>query len=527
MLRKTKQRVMQTRENILSKWVSFARGSKQTVSLTLTALCGLANAAYDVNIPAPATPIASQIYDLHMLILGVCVVIFVLVFGAMFYSLFKFRKSKGAKAATWHENTFVEVLWTVIPFLILVGMAYPATKTVLDMKDSSNPDMTVTITAYQWKWSYEYAAEGFKYYSQLSTPRDQIDEYGKPGAPKGPNYLLEVDNEMVVPVGKRVRLLITSADVIHGWYVPTLGVNQYGIPGFIKDAWISVTAPGVYRGQCSQICGKEHGYMPIVVRALSESDYKAWVKDMQAKHGKKSDGTATTSTTAATQAASSVATTAPEAAKILFEINKSALPATGGDSIKSLVEYAKTNPNTGLYISGFTDKTGDPAKNAELAKERAKSVREALKSGGIVEDRIEMRKPGAITGAANDDEARRVEVGVVSAATAAGDDVNKKWDLAELKSKGEQVYAANCQACHQATGMGIGAFPALNGSKVVNGAKNDQIALLLNGKAGTAMASFSRLTDVELAAVATYTRNAWNNKSTEAIQPGEIKSQRK
>ncbi len=170
----------------------------------------------------------------------------------------------------------------LLSWKILEGWgAYSATKTVLDMKD---PDMTVTITAYQWKWGYEYPSEGFKYYSQLSTPRDQID--GKTGAPKGTNDLLEVDNEMVVPVGKRVRLLITSADVIHGWHVPTLGVNQNAVPGFIKDAWISVTAPGVYRGQCSQICGKDHAYMPIVVRALSEPDYKAWVKDMQAKHGK-------------------------------------------------------------------------------------------------------------------------------------------------------------------------------------------------------------------------------------------------
>ena len=197
-------------------------------------------AAYDVNIPPPGSPIANDIYDLHMLILWVCLVIFVVVFGAMFYSLFKFRKSVGAKAEQWHENTTVEVIWTIIPFIILVGMAYPATKTILDMKDSSNPDITVKVTAYQWKWGYEYMQDGVSFYSQLATPRDQIEERNYGAKPKNPNYLLEVDNEMVVPVGKRVRVLVTSSDVIHGWYVPQLGVNQYGIPGFIKDAWFQL-----------------------------------------------------------------------------------------------------------------------------------------------------------------------------------------------------------------------------------------------------------------------------------------------
>ncbi len=242
-----------------------------------------ARADYHVDILPPVTPVSHQIYDLHWGILWVCVAIFVIVFGAMFWSIYKHRRSMGAKAAQFHENTTIEVIWTIVPFLILIGMAYPATKTVLDMKDASNADMSVKVTAYQWKWEYDYQQDGIRFYSNLATPRDQIDERGGPGAAKNDNYLLEVDNPMVVPVGKKVRLLITSNDVIHGWYVPQLGVNQYGIPGFIKDVWFTIEKPGTYRGQCSQICGKEHAYMPIVVVAMEQAKYDAWVKDMKAK----------------------------------------------------------------------------------------------------------------------------------------------------------------------------------------------------------------------------------------------------
>ena len=240
-------------------------------------------ADYHVDILPPATPIAQQIYDLHFGILWVCVGIFVVVFGAMFWSVFAHRKSRGAQAAQFHENTTIEVIWTVIPFVILIGMAYPATKTVLDMKDGSNPDISIKVTAYQWKWEYDYLQDGVRFFSSLSTPRDQIEEHKGPGAKKGEHYLLEVDRPVVVPVGKKVRLLITANDVIHGWFVPQLGVNQYGIPGFVKDAWFKVDKPGRYLGQCSQICGKEHGFMPIVVDAVSAEDYAKWVSATKAK----------------------------------------------------------------------------------------------------------------------------------------------------------------------------------------------------------------------------------------------------
>ncbi len=375
-------------------------------------------AAYDVDILPPVTSVSREIYALHWGILWVCVVIFVVVFGAMFWSIFKHRRSAGAKAAQFHENTTIEVIWTIVPFIILIGMAYPATKTVLDMKDTSNSDMSIKVTAYQWKWEYDYQQDGVRYFSNLATPRDQIDQTGgKPGAAKNENYLLEVDHPLVVPVGKKVRLLITSNDVIHGWYVPQLGVNQYGIPGFIKDAHFTIEKPGLYRGQCSQICGKEHGFMPIVVIAKSPDEYAAWVKETKASMPPPPAGEAPQQVAAA--------------------------PAAGA--------------------------TAAPA-----------------------------------------------------------EDPNKKWTMDELKAKGEQVYAANCAACHQPTGKGMPpAFPPLDGSKVATGPKSAHVGIVMNGKAGTAMAPFARLADSEIAAVITYERNSWGNKTGEAIQPAEIRAARK
>ncbi len=262
--------------------VRYSRRFATTAFLGLAASTS-ALADYMVDILTPASPMAQDAYDLHWGIMWVCVAIFFIVFGAMFWSIFKHRRSVGAKAAQFHENTTIEVIWTVIPLIVLVAMAWPATKTMLEMKDASSADMTVKITALQWRWEYEYQQDGLRFVSNLSTPRDQIEEFTQVGAKKGENYLLEVDRPMVVPVNKKVRLLITSQDVIHGWYVPQLGVNQYGIPGFIKDAWFTATKVGTYRGQCSQICGKEHAYMPIVVEVKSEADYAKWVQEQKAK----------------------------------------------------------------------------------------------------------------------------------------------------------------------------------------------------------------------------------------------------
>jgi len=230
-------------------------------------------AEYAFNLQPPASQVAQDVFNLHNLIMLVCLGIFIVVFGAMFYSLLKHRKSKGHQAAHFHENTTVEVIWTVIPFVILMGMAYPAAKVVIDMKDTSNPDLTIKVTGYQWKWGYDYLNDDISFYSNLSTPRDQIEGT----AEKGEHYLLEVDEPMVVPVGKRVRLLITANDVLHSWWVPALGAKQDAIPGFIRDSWFKADKIGTYRGQCVELCGKDHGFMPIVVEVVSEEDYAAWV----------------------------------------------------------------------------------------------------------------------------------------------------------------------------------------------------------------------------------------------------------
>jgi cytochrome c oxidase subunit 2 len=362
----------------------------RSAGIAATLAPGAALAERPWNLQTPVTTIAQQQYDLHLFIFWICVVIFIAVFGVMFYSILKHRKSLGHKPAQFHENTLVEIVWTVVPFLILLFMAFPATKTILAMKDTSAPDMTVKVTGYQWKWGYDYIQDGFGFYSNLKTPLAQIENR----EPKGENYLLEVDNPLVVPVDAKVRLLITADDVIHAWWVPAFGVKQDAIPGFVRDTWFKAEKPGIYRGQCAELCGKEHGFMPIVVEVKTKADYATWVAAQKAK------------------------------------------------------------------------------------------------------------------------------------VAAAADDPAKVWDAKDLLARGEKVYAANCVACHQASGKGVtGAFPALDGSKVVNGAKAEQMALVLNGKAGTAMASFKQLSDTDLAAVLSYTRNSWGNKAGE-VQPSEIRQAR-
>ncbi|MDP1672028.1 MAG: cytochrome c oxidase subunit II [Burkholderiales bacterium] len=353
---------------------------------------------YQLNLQTPQTLLGEKIYDLHTIITLICFIIFVGVFGFMFYAVFKHRKSVGHKAAQFHENTAVEVAWTLIPFVILIALAVPATGTLIAMRDTSEPDITIKATGYQWMWGYDYLkgeGEGISFYSKLSTPRAQIDGSDVVGRKANPNYLLETDNNVVVPVGKKIRVLTTAADVIHSWYVPALAVKQDAIPGFIRDTWFKAERAGIYRGQCAELCGKDHGFMPIVVEVMEPAQYSAWVNAQQKKVA---------------------------AAKI---------------------------------------------------------------------------------------------------------DSNKTWTAEDLKAHGDKVYAQHCVACHQATGMGVpGAFPALSGSKMVAGPKEDQIKLVLNGKQGTAMNAFKHLSDVDLAAVMTYTRNSWNNKTGDMVAPAEVKALR-
>src|SRR5512137_1898584 len=258
--------------------------NRSSLAALASAAAGLADAATPArytptsrfNLQTPVTDIAQQVYGLHTMMLVICALIFVAVFSVMFYSIWKHRKSKGAVAANFHENTTVEIVWTVIPFIIVIVMALPATKTVVAMKDTSNSDLTIKVTGYQWKWGYDYIrgeGEGISFLSQLATPRAQIDG----GEPKSPTYLLDVTEPLVVPVDKKVRIITTANDVIHAWWIPAFGVKQDAIPGFARDTWFRAEKIGTYRGECAELCGKDHAFMPVVVVVKSAEDYAAWV----------------------------------------------------------------------------------------------------------------------------------------------------------------------------------------------------------------------------------------------------------
>jgi cytochrome c oxidase subunit 2 len=350
-----------------------------------------------LDLHAPVTKIGVQQVWLHNFMLIVCLVIFVAVFGVMFYSILKHRKSVGHKAANFHESVSVEVAWTVVPLLIVIAMGAMATRTVVAMKDTSNADLTIKATGYQWKWGYDYLkgeGEGIGFVATLDVAHREMSNSGKP--PPIDNYLLKVDNPLVVPVDKKIRIVTTANDVIHAWMVPSLGVKQDAIPGFVRDTWFRAEKVGDYYGQCAELCGKEHAYMPIHVKVVSAADYAAWVD------GKK------------------------------------------------------------------------------------------------------------------------------KAMAAAADDPAKVWKLEDLVARGEKVYSAHCASCHKADGKGAGPIKALDGAAVVQDAdKSKQIAVLLNGQNNGTMPAWKQLSDTELAAVITYTKNSWGNKTGQLVQPAEVVASRK
>ena len=258
----------------------IARAGAIALGGALSVWCVGARADFAVNMTPGVTAISREVYDLHMLILWICVAIGAVVFGVMFWSIYHHRKSRGAVAAQFHESMLVEVLWTVVPILILVAMAVPATQTLIRMADARDADLTIKVTGYQWRWHYEYLNEGIGFFSTLATPQNQI----RNTAAKDANYLLEVDRRLVVPVGKKIRILTTAADVIHSWWVPALGWKRDAIPGFINESWTLIEQPGVYRGQCAELCGQDHGFMPVVVEAVPEVEFQQWVANMKAKN---------------------------------------------------------------------------------------------------------------------------------------------------------------------------------------------------------------------------------------------------
>lgn len=238
-----------------------------------------AQAAWDFNLTKGVTPITHQLWNLHMMMFWVCVVLGVGVFGTMLYSIIRHRKSRGFKPATFHENTAVEVIWTIIPFCILIAVAIPAAGTLLQAEDSSNPDLTIRVTGYQWLWEYKYVDSGVHFYSRLSDSSMRARALPSVSPYDVPHYLRSVDNPVVVPVNEKVRLLITSGDVIHSWWVPALAGKKDAIPGYINDIWFKATKTGVYRGQCAELCGRGHGFMPIVVKVVSQKKFKQWVAE--------------------------------------------------------------------------------------------------------------------------------------------------------------------------------------------------------------------------------------------------------
>jgi cytochrome c oxidase subunit 2 len=381
------------------------RLSRGLLGLGVMLSCGLARAVNDLpggpkvnqlNLHDPITKIGEQQNWLHDFMLIVCLVIFLAVFGVMFYSILKHRKSVGHKAANFHESVAVEIAWTIVPFIIVIAMGAMATRTVVAMKDTTNADLTIKATGYQWKWGYDYIkgeGEGINFLSTLDNAQRVMSSSGKPS---GDDYLLKVDNPLVVPVDKKVRIITTADDVIHAWMVPSLGVKQDAIPGFVRDTWFRAQKTGDFYGQCAELCGKEHAYMPIHVKVVSQADYAKWVD----------------------------------------------------------------------------------VKKKELA--------------------------------------------------ALADDPSKVWVLADLLARGEKVYNANCAACHKPDGKGAGPIKALDGSAVVQDTDHaKQIAILLNGANNGAMPSWKTLSDTEIAAVITFTKNNWSNKTGQLVQPAEIVAARK
>ncbi|MCU1718569.1 cytochrome c oxidase subunit II [Pseudomonas sp. 5P_3.1_Bac2] len=249
------------------------------MGLLLWLVFSSAHASWGVNMAPGATEVSRSVFDLHMTIFWICVVIGVIVFGAMFWSMLVHRRSTGQEPAHFHESTTVELLWTIVPLLILVVMAIPATKTLIDIYDTSESEVDIQITGYQWKWHYKYLGQDVEFFSNLATPKEQISNQ----ATKGEHYLLEVDEPLVIPVGSKVRFLITAADVIHSWWVPAFAVKKDAIPGFINEAWTKVEQPGIYRGQCTELCGKDHGFMPVVVEVKSKEDYAKWLAERKQK----------------------------------------------------------------------------------------------------------------------------------------------------------------------------------------------------------------------------------------------------
>nr|WP_220493798.1 cytochrome c oxidase subunit II [Shewanella sp. SG41-4] len=502
-----------------------------------------------LNMTQGVTDISGKVYDLHMTILYICCAIGLVVFGIMIYSMIYHRKSKGAVAANFHESTKVEIAWTVIPFIILIGMAIPATKTLIAMEDPSDANLTIKITGSQWKWHYSYFDKDIEFYSTLSTPRAQIDG----SEAKGEHYLLEVDKPLVLPINQKVRFLMTSDDVIHSWWVPAFAVKKDANPGFINESWTRIDKPGIYRGQCAELCGKDHGFMPIVVQALSEADFDNWLVEQ-----KQLASNAAAAAEASMSQTLSIEELTSQGEQIYIarcaachQPNGAGLPGVfpsliGSPIIKGPVEghlNIVLNGKPGTAMQAFAKQLSAQEIAAVITFERnawgnnGGDVVQASDIGNFLGSNEATTESGkAVTDVASTiaatatditnavtDKANQVVEAV--AETVVPEDL-PNLTLEQLIAEGEQVYATTCAACHQATGAGLpGAFPSLIGSPVVTGPVSGHIEIVMHGKPGTAMQAFSsQLSPQKMAAVITYERNAWGNNSGEAVQPADVAS---
>ncbi len=471
-----------------------------------------AQADYSLNLMKGVTKVSNDVYDLHMLILWICVFIGIGVFGTMFYSIYHHRKSKGHVAAQFHENTTVEIIWTIIPTLILVGMAIPATKTLLELDDVQNSDMSIKVTGWQWKWEYEYVDTGVHFFSNLDEASNKARQLGSGIDPRSvPNYLLNVDKPLVIPTKKKIRFLFTAADVLHSWWVPDLGWKKDAIPGFINEAWTYVENPGTYRGQCTELCGKDHGFMPIVVIAMEQSDYDAWLKKELADAKKGAD---LSDQSPADLIAKGEQIYAKNCSTCHLPDGKGvpgAFPAISG----SAVVNGDINAQAALVLNG---KGAMPAFGKMLKADELAQVitytRNAL--GNKVGDAIQPKAIQELLPKSSAPAKPAADKPKTEAAPIA--DMSKD----DLVALGKTVYGSNCASCHQAEGQGNPPmFPALKDSKVVNGDINAQIDLVLNGKAMMPGFGHSLKAD-EFAAVITFTRNGLGNAKNDMVQPATI-----